>query len=1001
MLGALLSGVTPGVTLAQAPRQPANMTTTPVTPLPHQSLQVLDPTGTWVPVGTINPTDHSFSGGAGGGYQYETHAALIAAVTTAPATPQAIGQQGFYVAGDGGAAIYQWSATSTCTGGTPTDDIVCIAPGHPAPYSSGTPGRYLLQIGQGIDVRQVGMQPGGYGGFDNAPIVPTLMLALNPAGLPLQGATTTDINFPAVPGQVHTDYYFSKSFHMSRRANIVCPGNSSGGGDSGTRLVFEDGVHGIIFDNNTTSPDGIIGGGAIRGCGVVDTSRYGAQSITSGSAAITGVNFAQGWPIPGSVWQWGAGDGVIIYPVFQPPSGAPAVASGAYIASANAGAQTITLASPFVSNTTTSGTMWRLPAADKFTINTLNGAPTFMITSGPNTLLTTGDYIWSDAWPLGTNVMGTHASSLFTETSTNNFNVGDALTIGNSTYHFVSALGSTPGNVLRGANFAASAANLVSATNSGVNGGLITAHITGTTLTVEVFQYGSTIHAGQQVAGAAPGTSIVSGFGSTWTVTPSQTVAPGTTLTTSWYAADYTGYIAGTTLNISSLASGTVAIGQYVIGAAPGTLITGGSGSTWTVNNSQTLGSVGSPVALNSGSYVPTVGASSVSALWNEFPATATTINFTASWASPQARSYPSTYTPAGTAAGSFQAGTFTNATGQMTDFAGLNGATVIPATKTEIGGQMWLIPAAVKVMVGVSLHNNYISLFPIGLEMACGGIDPFTGCDAIVSQENVFSSSIIGRLAVGDNTSGSTSIGNIYAYASFADIAEMGIIGSTYIGENSNSAEDSSSIYGAVGLCNGVIKSTFITGYIATNGATDGYCVSGWGTGASPGGTIMWIGAQSGAPPGAPQIANASITGAWRLSGGGGTICLSATDIIEFVAGSDCTYAWSFGDGGSGEYSWRWFGGIGGSPMWWTTGAAGGYTGYLANNLAFVDFHQGFLLYDAESGSFTPGPERLVDAGASIPTAAYHKQGDIHFNQSAVPGGFGAWIDTGAGASF
>lgn len=55
----------------------------------------------------------------------------------------------------------------------------------------------------------------------------------------------------------------------------------------------------------------------------------------------------------------------------------------------------------------------------------------------------------------------------------------------------------------------------------------------------------------------------------------------------------FTGSISGTTLTVGSLTSGTVAIGQAVVGTgvAAGTVITGGSGTTWTVNNSQTVAS--------------------------------------------------------------------------------------------------------------------------------------------------------------------------------------------------------------------------------------------------------------------------------------------------------------------------------------------------------------------------------------------------------------------------
>jgi hypothetical protein len=58
-------------------------------------------------------------------------------------------------------------------------------------------------------------------------------------------------------------------------------------------------------------------------------------------------------------------------------------------------------------------------------------------------------------------------------------------------------------------------------------------------------------------------------------------------------SAVFTGSISGTALTVGSLTSGAVAIGQAVVGVgvAPGTIITGGSGTAWTVNNSQTVAS--------------------------------------------------------------------------------------------------------------------------------------------------------------------------------------------------------------------------------------------------------------------------------------------------------------------------------------------------------------------------------------------------------------------------
>ena len=54
-------------------------------------------------------------------------------------------------------------------------------------------------------------------------------------------------------------------------------------------------------------------------------------------------------------------------------------------------------------------------------------------------------------------------------------------------------------------------------------------------------------------------------------------------------ACQFTGSIAGNALTVASVASGALAIGQTVGGALPGTVITGGTGTAWTVSVAQTL----------------------------------------------------------------------------------------------------------------------------------------------------------------------------------------------------------------------------------------------------------------------------------------------------------------------------------------------------------------------------------------------------------------------------
>ena len=346
---------------------------------------------------------NSVTGGATPANQltiYTSHAGLVANVTT-PTQAWTVLQQGFYAPGDGGGATYQWSLTSYCQGGTsgsptPADGIVCVLP---IGQSASTAGRYLLQTGNGIDVRQIGMVSDGI--TDNYPLVATLMNAISSVGNITSGM---DVFFPAIAGKpyangnLYTDYYFSKSFRISRRMNIRCQGIPNGGGDASTRLVFPAGVHGVIFDNALTSVDNNYGGGGMTGCGVIGRGFYLGGSASSGATTITGVSASR----YGGTFDFVAGDGVIVYDDFQPANGAPAVAPGAYISgTSGTGPHTLTLASPYTINATINTNLWRLPAADKFTIQSTSGSPTITVTAGPF-LLTPGDYIWSDAFPFGT-----------------------------------------------------------------------------------------------------------------------------------------------------------------------------------------------------------------------------------------------------------------------------------------------------------------------------------------------------------------------------------------------------------------------------------------------------------------------------------------------------------------------------------------------------------------------------------------------------------------------
>ena len=96
--------------------------------------------------------------------------------------------------------------------------------------------------------------------------------------------------------------------------------------------------------------------------------------------------------------------------------------------------------------------------------------------------------------------------------------------------------------------------------------------------------------------------SLNSAPGSSNTVVIGVYYLPASSISTR--GAVFTGYIAGTTLTVSTgPSSGAIAVGQSVSGpgVALNTYIIAGSGSSWTVFPSQTVGSSGSPIAIVNG----------------------------------------------------------------------------------------------------------------------------------------------------------------------------------------------------------------------------------------------------------------------------------------------------------------------------------------------------------------------------------------------------------------
>ena len=151
-----------------------------------------------------------------------------------------------------------------------------------------------------------------------------------------------------------------------------------------------------------------------------------------------------------------------------------------------------------------------------------------------------------------------------------------------------------------------------------------TGYISGTAMTVSSGLTG-TIAVGATVTGSgvAAGTLVVSGSGNNWVVSISQTVfssgSPGSLSTALQRQGvvfccgqnldtpgSTTSSISGTTLTTGNSVTGI--IGKYIYsngnGTLPDTYVVSGSGTSWVVNNSQTVSGVAMVAALNQGNFV-------------------------------------------------------------------------------------------------------------------------------------------------------------------------------------------------------------------------------------------------------------------------------------------------------------------------------------------------------------------------------------------------------------
>jgi hypothetical protein len=261
-----------------------------------------------------------------------------------------------------------------------------------------------------------------------------------------------------------------------------------------------------------------------------------------------------------------------------------------------------------------------------------------------------------------------------------------------------------------------------------------TGSISGITLTVTVAPTTGIIAIGQPLfgTGVAFGTIIVSGTGltgtggaGTYAVNISQTVASTATMTTSSATKSYNGYITGTILTLATIITGAPQIGDYIYGTnvLAGTYITGNNGgvagtngSSYTVNQSQTVAQTSMTSSAVTGSLIVYArGASKYYITTNGTVNTNGTSNYTT--VSSNIGTFPGAIDSNGATVATFS-GTFTNPANQIIATNNLRGALNRRLTNvgaTLVGSISTTASGPGYNMIGTGSDGVYMTLYPEG----------------------------------------------------------------------------------------------------------------------------------------------------------------------------------------------------------------------------------------------------------------------------------------------
>ena len=848
----------------------------------------------------------------------------------------------------------------------------------------------------------VGMRAGR---FDNSIKVAALMNAIGPG--PGTFAGGYDVVIPGISGQRWTTYYFSKSFELSRNAHYHCASSSSPGVFPSIQLVFPAGVDEIIQADTSTSADGGQGAGEISGCGITSLGR--GEAISGGGAnTITSVG-QFGDPagvVP--VTPWAVGDGILVTPTragFHPSADEPLAAHGAFVSSVTP-AGTLTLASGF-------------SIASNFLLST--------------------QYFLQNGW--------------------NNFLATEQMLVGNNTFTFVTGTPGT-GQIKIGANFSATAHNLASAITTNAADPLgqwgkptNTPNVKAVARTDPVFAVGSISFSA--LTGAATGDATLASYTRSETAAGSfdaYFVEPGPL--TSNFVNNETMVVGNTTLRFRT--SGTLSAAgdvQILAGDVDHTsyniiaAVNGGCNGTNCIAPSpapNVRASSFPPSQVTGGWYIrfysiagggPTTYTGAAGAFGaTTFSATGTTfkggqtIDNVEIWQLPATQKFTGVTATVGSSSISVGGGPRPLREGDWIwskDFpygatvGGVNGKTFpqtvgisnafmaggLNATANDSGGQLWVIPDALKRETIAQASNNTFSNFPIGLQMGCINFV----CTGSVDTANLYSGAMLGRVVQGHNTAGSTSFGEITHVTTLADVMEGGTLGSNYFGFNANTNDNGN--WSVIGNCVNQNYSVFYGGYM---GSIQPYCAdpnNGIFPTSNSGNMPIFIGASGGVwPIGAPGIVtgignNMQINGGMVFSQNGTSLCLTGGGAYLFGFSSDNAC------GSPSTWYTRWNTAISafdldhwvGSNEFVMRYAAtnNGYPGYAGPTGTGVIFPYGIVVNNVEDAGNETTDARLICLSKVLPTNANHKKGDICFNSDPTHGGPVGWTDMADGANF